>query len=120
MYDSLHDPEKRDEAKRRQEIKQRLEILKKAYTRILEYGCGWAFKINKKTIAPKDTIKAKLNSIFHSDKIYMERWDYLKSIGSGSIESNFIQYILTLIQIIVELDKIVNDVLKSNKRGSNG
>lgn len=69
--------------------------------------------INKETIPPKVTIKAILNSIyFHSDTEQESIANRLLNADSGIIKGFFVLYIINLIRVIVELNKIVKEVLK--------
>jgi len=81
----------------------------------MEKGGGFNLRVNNNTIKPEENIDKWLNAYyFHSDKEKEEKLKQLQNSTKGYAKVFFLKEIISLIEVIKDLNVIVQEVLSES------
>jgi len=95
--------------------KSRLKQLRERYKTIMKSGGGFNLRVNDSTVKPKDNLDKWLNAYyFHSDREKEEKLKQLQNSTKGFAKVFFLKEIISLIEVIKDLNVIVQEVLSES------
>jgi len=97
---------------RRRGQKSLLKELRENYKTIMKSGGGFNLRVNKNKLKPEENIDTWLNAYyFHSDKEKKEKLEELQNSTKGFAKVFFLKEIISLTNVIINLNEVVQEVL---------